>query len=109
VERVRLIGIDAPERGECYSVRSTALLRTIAERVVVRVLGDATQRPRDRFGRVLAYVILTDGIDAGRVLLERGAAVVFETSPPFERRDEYVDAEEEAERGGAGLHSACRA
>ena len=27
-ERVRLIGVDAPERGECYYERSTALLRT---------------------------------------------------------------------------------
>ena len=107
-ERVRLIGVDAPERGECYSTRSTELLRELAQDTVVTILGDSTQRERDRFGRLLAYVVLPDGIDAGRVLLERGAAVVFETRPPFARHDPYVEAQEEATRAGAGLHGVCR-
>ncbi len=107
-ERVRLIGIDAPERGECYSTRATALLRVLAQGTVVRILGDSTQRVRDRYGRLLAYVVLADGIDAGRVLLVRGAAVVFETRLPFARHDAYVEAQAEAARGAAGLHGACR-
>ena len=106
-ERVRLIGIDAPERGECYSRRATALLRTFAQGTVVRILSDSTQPLRDRFGRVLAYVILADGVDAGRMLLARGAAVVFETTTEFERRDEYVDAQAQAARSEAGLHGTC--
>ena len=107
-ERVRLIGVDAPERGECYSKRSTALLRDLAEDTVVMILGDSTQHSRDRFGRLLAYVVLLDGIDAGQVLLERGAAVVFETRPPFARHDAYAAAQDEATRAGVGLHGACR-
>lgn len=107
-ERVRLIGIDAPERGECYSTRSTALLRGMAEGTVVRILGDATQQARDRFGRLLAYVVLPDGIDAGRVLLVRGAAVVFETRSAFARHDAYAEAQASAVRGAVGLHGACR-
>jgi len=107
-ERVRLIGIDAPERGQCYSTRATALLRVLALGRVVRLLGDSTQQARDRFGRLLAYVALPGGDDAGLVLLERGAAVVFETRPPFMRRDEYAEAEAQATRRAAGLHGACR-
>lgn len=107
-ERVRLIGVDAPERGECYSTRSTELLRELAQGTVIRILGDSTQRERDRFGRLLAYVVLPDGIDAGEVLLERGAAVVFETRPPFARHDAYIEAQAEAARATAGLHGACR-
>ena len=99
-ERVRLIGVDAPERGECNSTRSTELLRELAQDTVVTILGDSTQRERDRFGRLLAYVVLPDGIDAGRVLLERGAAVVFETRPPFARHDSV--------RRGAGRSDARR-
>ncbi len=108
IERVRLIGVDAPERGECYFTRSTELLRELAEDKVVGVEGDSTQRERDRFGRLLAYVVLPDGIDPGEVLLERGAAVVFETRPPFARHDAYVEAQAEAARGAAGLHGVCR-
>ena len=107
-ERVRLIGVDAPERGECYFTLSTALLRELALDTVVRIQGDSTQRERDRFGRLLAYIDLPDGVDAGEVLLERGAAVVFETRPPFARRDAYVEAQDEATRAGAGLHGVCR-
>jgi len=107
-ERVRLIGVDAPERGECYSTRSTELLRALAQATVVRILGDSTQRERDRFGRLLAYVVLPGGIDAGEMLLERGAAVVFETRPPFARHEAYVEAQAEAASAAAGLHGACR-
>ncbi len=107
-ERVRLIGIDAPERGECYSTRATELLRTLAQGTVVKILGDSTQQERDRYDRLLAYVVLPDGTDAGQVVLVRGAAVVFETRPPFVRHGEYVAAQARAARTGAGLHSACR-
>ena len=107
-ERVRLIGVDAPERRECHFARSAGLLRGLALDTVVRIQGDSTQRERDRFGRLLAYVVLPDGIDVGEVLLERGAAVVFETRPPFERRETYVEAQAEAARAAVGLHGACR-
>jgi len=107
-ERVRLIGIDAPERGECYYSRATELLRTLAQGTVVRILDDSTQGARDRFGRLLAYIVLPKGIDAGQALLMRGAAVVFETRPPFARHDAYAAAQDEATRAGVGLHGACR-
>ena len=107
IERVRLIGIDAPERGECFYVRATELLQSLTQGIAVKIEGDSTQRPRDRYGRLLAYVGLPDAADAGEVLLQRGAAVVFETRPPFARREAYVDAQAEAARRGAGLHGAC--
>src|SRR3954471_10771859 len=55
-EKVRLIGIDTPERGDCLSARATSQARRLADgrRVVLR--GDATQDTRDRYGRLLAYV-----------------------------------------------------
>lgn len=108
IERVRLLGIDAPERGECYFARATELLRTIAQGEEVELLGDSSQRERDRFDRLLAYLVLPDGTDAGRVLLAGGAAVVFETRPRFARHDEYTEAAADAARRGAGLHGACR-
>lgn len=41
-ERVRLIGIDTPERGECYSRRATAAARRLAAGKRVVLKGDAT-------------------------------------------------------------------
>ena len=58
IERIRLIGIDTPERGACYFSQASARARQLAmsKRVVLR--GDATQDTRDRYGRLLAYVWL---------------------------------------------------
>jgi hypothetical protein len=56
MERVRVLGIDTPERGACYADRATAETARLAldRRVVLR--GDRTQATRDRYGRLLAYV-----------------------------------------------------
>src|SRR5262245_50751171 len=55
-ERVRVLGIDTPERGACYADRASAETARLAldRRVVLR--GDRTQARRDRYGRLLAYV-----------------------------------------------------
>jgi endonuclease YncB( thermonuclease family) len=89
-ERVRLIGIDAPERGACYSVQATAGLQRLVLNKRVRLLGDRTQTRRDRYNRLLAYVALENGTDVGRQLLQQGLAKVYETRPAFARRATYV-------------------
>src|SRR6266545_4174039 len=73
-ERVRLIGIDAPEVGACFSQDAkTAAQRLVGGRAV-RLIGDRTQTRRDRFNRRLAYVLRTNGLDVGRQLLLGGYA-----------------------------------
>src|SRR3954451_16257396 len=56
IERVRVIGIDTPERGECWAPQATAATRSLAQGKAVTLVGDATQDTRDRYGRLLAYV-----------------------------------------------------
>ena len=64
-ERVRLVGIDAPERGACWSAQATAAASRLAAGRPVTLRGDATQDTRDRYGRLLAYVWLPGGQDLG--------------------------------------------
>ena len=64
-ERVRLIGIDAAERGDCFASAATARARQLALSKPVVLRGDGTQDTRDRYGRLLAYVWLPDGRDLG--------------------------------------------
>lgn len=95
-ERIRVLGIDTPERDECgYAAASRAASELALERVV-RLEPDATQAVRDRFGRTLAYVRLPDGRDLGELLLRRGLARTYVVGRPFAR----VEAYREAERAG---------
>ena len=106
-ERVRVLGIDTPERGECAYARATALARRLADGVRVELTTDPTQARRDRFGRLLAYVDLGDGRDLGEEQLERGYARVFVYDRPFERLHEYRDAERKGRRALDSIWRGC--
>jgi micrococcal nuclease len=92
-ERVRLIGIDTPERGDCLSARATGQAQRLANgrRVVLR--GDASQDTRDRYGRLLAYAWV-GGRDLGYHQVASGLARVYVYNRPFQRLSAYRRAEQ---------------
>jgi micrococcal nuclease len=92
-ERVRLIGINTPERGECDAGKATALARRLAQGRRVMLVSDPTQARRDRFKRLLAYVLMPDGRDLGYEELARGYARVYIYARPFKRLSAYRRAE----------------
>ena len=93
-ERVRVLGIDTPERGECGYAPAARATAELALGRVIRLEADDTQATRDRFGRTLAYVRLPDGRDLGEVLLRRGLARAFVVGRPFSRVEAYREAEQ---------------
>ena len=107
-ERVRVIGIDTPERGDCYFAQARSRARSLAlgRRVVLR--GDATQSTRDRYGRLLAYVDLPGG-DLGLQLVRGGFGKVYVYDRPFQRVGAYRRGEQAAQAARAGLWRACGA
>jgi micrococcal nuclease len=92
-ERVRLIGIDTPERGDCLSARAAGQAQRLAggRRVVLR--GDASQDTRDRYGRLLAYAWI-GGRDLGYQQVASGLARVYVYDRPFQRLSAYRRAEQ---------------
>jgi micrococcal nuclease len=106
-ERVRIIGVDTPERGACYSARATAETHRLTAGKVVRLAGDRSQARRDRYGRLLAYVSAPGAPDVGKRLVERGLARVLVVGRPFRRVAAYRAAEQRAQRSPAGLWAAC--
>jgi len=107
-EHVRLLGIDTPERGDCFSAEATARTRALALGRQVTLVGDVTQATRDRYGRLLAYVVLPGGGDLDRMLVSGGFAKVYVYNDhPFLRTSIYVRAEADARARRAGLWSAC--
>lgn len=108
VEKVRLLGIDAPESGGCYSSQATLQLRRLVLNKIVRLQGDRTQAKRDRFKRLLAYVHLPNGKDAEVELLRGGFATVYVyDNRPFARLAQYEAAEGFAASARVGAWASC--
>ena len=97
---VRLIGINAPERGECFGDEAAAALTSLTG-------GDLTLIPDvsdvDDFGRELRYVETADGRDVGAELVRGGFAISRRYDPDTARNDQYEVLQSEAEAEGAGL------
>ena len=78
-ERVRLLGIDTPERGECLADDATQRLEELLpEGTGVRLEYD--QERTDRYGRTLAGVF-RDGQFVNAVMVSEGLARVVEYAP----------------------------
>ena len=80
--KVRLIGIDSPERDECGFDASAASLRRIIGGREVRLLTGA-RTSQDQYGRLLRYVEVA-GTDVGLAQIKSGYAVAR-----FDSRDGY--------------------
>jgi micrococcal nuclease len=106
-ERVRLIGLDAAERGACFADQAAARARQLALSKPVVLRGDATQATRDRYGRLLAYAWLPGGRDLGYQLVAGGFARVYVYRDPFQRLSAYRNAEGKAKAGPVGAWKAC--
>lgn len=104
---VRLIGINAPESGECLAAQAEGALRTLVQDGPLRLVRDVSAT--DQYGRALRYVVTPDGRDAGAVLVRRGLALARPYPPDTARSDRYarIEARARAERIGLWAPDAC--
>jgi endonuclease YncB( thermonuclease family) len=98
---VRVIGINTPESGECFSEEATAALSALVsgeELVLVEDRSDV-----DEFGRALRYVETVEGVDVGAQLVAGGFAIARRYPPDDARADVYADLQRDAQREQRGL------
>lgn len=110
-ERVRIIGLDSPESRqpgtpvECFALEATAAARSIlSPGDDVNLVDDPTQDERDRFDRLLAHVILSDGTLFAEWMIENGWAVhyIYDGTPSI-YADRLAAAHERARVSRRGL------
>jgi len=113
-EKVRYIGVDTPESVkpgtpvECFAKRASAYNARLVAGERVRLVSDA--EPRDRYGRLLAYVYrVRDGRFVNAALVRHGYAEPLTVPPNVAHAAQFRRLASAARRAGRGLWSACRA
>ncbi len=104
-ERVRYIGIDTPEKTGSPAIvalgrAATEHNRRLVEGKTVRLEFDV--RPRDRHGRLLAYVYV-DAIFVNARLIEDGYAFAYTVPPDVRYAERFRKLEREAREKRRGL------
>ena len=108
-ERVRLLGIDAPElRGpegepECWAVEASGMLARMVEEGGGKVRIQEGPEPRDRWGRTLAWVWDGRGRLLNEEMLREGCARRYPGSEPGRYEARLEEAAARAQEGLRGL------
>lgn len=105
-EKVRLIGVNTPETKhprkpvEYFGKEADLFTKKMVEGKEVRLEFDWQRR--DKYGRLLAYVYLTDGGFLNAEIIKQGYGFAY-TKYPFKYLDEFRKYEKEASENRRGL------
>ncbi len=72
--RIRLYGVNTPERGQPNWAEATAMLTALT---LGQTVTASTVKPHDKYGRWLASIVTTDGVDVAQALIESGLGVPY--------------------------------
>ncbi|MDZ4221733.1 MAG: thermonuclease family protein, partial [Patescibacteria group bacterium] len=110
-ERVRLIGIDSPEKGQCFYDESRAFAQELLDGKAVILERDISGK--DDYDRLLRYVFLPaasqeeDRVLVNDALVRSGHAQAVASPPDSRYRDLLISAQEEAIRKNLGMWASC--
>ena len=106
-KRVRYLGINTPEidhdnrRAQPYGYEARAFNKQMVLNRKIRLEFD--QERHDRYGRVLAYIFLPDGIFLNEHLLQKGYAFFLFSKPNLKYNQRLLKAQQEAMKAERGL------
>ena len=100
-EKVRLIGINAPEISDIFGLEAKQHLSELIENKLVDLQTDNISNDRDRYQRLLRYVIL-DGVDINKKMLSDGFAFAY-LKYHFSKSEDYKQAQIQASENNKGI------
>lgn len=99
---VRYVGITAPENNEPFEKESTELNKKLVEGKTVTLEYD--QYKADKFGRILAYLVVNGkNVSVEMVRLGMAQVVIYQKKKPFIYIDQLLKAQEEAKKNKLGI------
>lgn len=105
-EKVRLIGIDAPEIGQRpWGEKAKKYLETLLSLSGWKVTLEFDVEQRDKYGRILAYLRTDHGEIINLLMLKHGYAMLYTVPPNVKYVNELQDAQKEAREKRRGIWS----
>jgi micrococcal nuclease len=105
-EKVRLIGIDAPELGQIpWGAESKKYLNSLISSSGSKVRLEYDVEKRDKYDRILAYLWTTDGTLVNMSMLKNGQAVLYTFPPNVKYVNDLKAAQAEARNKRLGIWS----
>lgn len=111
VKRLRLIGIDTPETVDprkpvqCFGKEASNKAKELLVGKSVGLESDESQGDQDKYGRLLRYVILQDGVNFNLYMIREGYAHEYTYDEAYKYQKEFKSAQEEAIKSKKGLWS----
>ncbi len=114
-KRIRVIGINTPETVDprrpvqCFGIEASNRAKEALLNERVRLEADESQGDKDKYGRLLRYVILENGTDFGLWMIEDGYAHEYTYNIPHRHKEIYEEVERKARESEVGLWGdACK-
>jgi micrococcal nuclease len=111
-ERLRYIGVDTPEMNfgkelgsECYAKEATKKNEELVLNKKIKFIND--KNVRDKYGRLLGYVYLENGLFVNEILVKQGFAKSYPYKPDISKQNIFEEAEKVAKNSNLGLWSNC--
>jgi micrococcal nuclease len=103
-EKVRLIGIDAPEMGQKpWGENAKSYLETLLSSSAGKIKLEYDIETRDQYGRLLAYMWTQDNRHVNLLMLENGYAMLYTFPPNVKHVEEFRAAQTKAREKEIGI------
>lgn len=103
-EKIRLLGIDAPEMDQRpWGKKARECLRSLISVAGSEISLEYDIDRRDKYGRILAYIWTQDRKMINEEMMKKGCAVLFTFSPNVRYAELFRSAQKKAQEDKAGL------
>jgi len=99
-ERIRMIGIDTPERGEFFYKEASVRLGELIDGKEVVLINDISKT--DRYGRLLKHVYYGD-VWINKQMIDEGFAKLVTFPPDVSHVEVFEQSQQEARKAGVGM------
>lgn len=111
-ERIRMIGVNTPETVdprkpvECFGKEASNKAKSLLVGKKVSLEKDDTQGDRDKYSRLLRYVVLADGTNVNLSMIKEGYAYEYTYNLPYKYQSDFKNAQKLAMDQKKGLWGA---